>query len=125
MKHWSKLQGSIALSSAESELYALNRAACEGLGVVQTCWDLGMTRTLDLFTDAAATKAIVLRKGPGRLKHIQVQELWLQQLLMEDFVEIYKIPRETNTADALTHQWTAREGDPPPHFPRVGVKFGQ
>ena len=109
------------MSSGEAELYSVNKSACGGLGLLQTCLDLGFLRRLDLHTDASATKGIVMRKGSGRLKHIKVQELWLQQLLTEDHVSITKIPRELNSSDALTHHWTSKEGDK--HFPRMGVIF--
>ena len=40
---WSKTQAVIAKSSAESELYGVVRGACEGLGTMTLCKDLGET----------------------------------------------------------------------------------
>ena len=43
------------------------------------------------------------RLGPGRrAKHLQVQTLWIQQLVKEELITIYKIDTHENSADALT-----------------------
>ena len=39
IKHWSRMQASVALSSAEAELYACNKAAAECLGMAYLCND--------------------------------------------------------------------------------------
>ena len=44
--HWSRTQVSVALSSAEAELNAAVKAACEAIGMQQLCGHLGMPVTI-------------------------------------------------------------------------------
>ena len=110
IKHWSKAQQSISLSSAEAELYALIKAGTESIGVRGMARDVGLELEVVLLTDASATKAICMRKGSGRLKHLQVQDLWIQQAVRESVLKVRKIPRSVNLADVLTHHWSHEDG---------------
>ena len=110
VKHWSKAQQSISLSSAEAELYALVKASTESIGVQGIAGDLGSKLQIQVMTDASAAKAICLRKGSGRLKHIQVQNLWIQQAVRDSLLRVRKISRNINLADVLTHNWSWDEG---------------
>ena len=105
LRHWSRQQHAIALSSGEAELYALNRGAQEGMGLVQMSADLGLKMGLCLLTDATAAKGIVQRSGSGRLKHVEVQELWLQEVIANQRARIVNIPPEQNVADLMAKHW--------------------
>ena len=105
---YSKRQASIALSSGEAELYAINLAAREVLGISQLAAESGHDLRLQLYTDATAVIGMVHRSGVGRLKHVSVQSLWLQDLVGSGQIAIDKIPRERNVADYLTKHWDAR-----------------
>ena len=62
LKHWTKLQTSIALSSGEAKLYAANKGVAEGIGVQRVFSDMGVGVSLVLLIDAAATKGHNLQK---------------------------------------------------------------
>ena len=66
------------MSSGESELYRLNKGAAQALGIMALAIDFGIELEARVHTDASATLGVINRKGLGRLRHINVQYLWLQ-----------------------------------------------
>ena len=70
---WTKKQ-QVALSSAESELYAAVKTASEGLGIQSVAKDLGISCRLNLHLDASATMRLVNRRGLGKAKHVDMQK---------------------------------------------------
>ena len=83
IKSWSKSQSTIALSSAESELYACIKATAEGLGSISPMKDYGMTMHAEVRSDASAALGIIARNGLGKLRHIDTSYLWIQQISAE------------------------------------------
>ena len=82
IKSWSRTQDSITLSSAEAELVALSKLAMEILGVRSMCqeWRLVQKEVAStLFADASAALCIAKRQGAGKMRHISVKSLWLQE----------------------------------------------
>ena len=53
--------------------------------------------------DSTAALGIVAREGCGKVKHLAVKQLWLQERVAGKEVTVLKIPRASNTADAMTH----------------------
>ena len=72
MRSYSKTQATIAQSSAESELIAVVRAACEGLGMISLADDFGIELKIRLHVDASAALGILQRQGVGRVRHLDV-----------------------------------------------------
>ena len=79
IKTYSRQQKTIALSSAEAELYALVAVSAEALGLVAYAKDLGIFLKGTMYTDASAALGIAQRRGLGRVRHVQTQALWVQQ----------------------------------------------
>ena len=102
---WCKLQSNIALSSCEAELNAALKGAVEGLNTQRLAATLGDELPLELRTDASAARGVILRQGVGKVRHLQVKQLWLQENVAAGELSIVKIPRAENYADALTHPW--------------------
>jgi hypothetical protein len=102
IKTWSKTQAVIAKSSAESELYGVVRGACEGLGIKTLCADMGSEIGITLELDATAAKGILDRQGIAKVRHIDVNCLWLQEQCAKKMVPLTKIPGEGNSADLMT-----------------------
>lgn len=119
VKHWSRIQQCVSLSSAEAELYALVKCATEAIGIQTLLADWGISVGIRLYTDASAAKSILMRQGIGRTKHIDVQSLWLQERVAGGELTVEKIPRERNGADLLTHHWRPEEGLR--HLPRAAT----
>ena len=104
LKHWSKTQQNITLSSAEAELVALVKGSCEGIGIGSLMEDLkGKNQgVIDMYTDASAAIGITQREGVGRTRHIDVGMLWVQQKQKAGELEIHKVDGKWNPADVLT-----------------------
>jgi hypothetical protein len=81
IKTWSNTQTTIALSSGEAEYYGMVKGAATALGVRSMLHDLGVEVQIRLRTDASAAKGIASRRGLGKIRHIEVNQLWLQQKL--------------------------------------------
>ena len=104
IKSWSTNQAVIALSSGEAEYYGMVKGGSMGLGSKAILDDLGIhvSEPFELKTDASAAIGIACRVGIGKIRHIEVNQLWLQHRIARgDFVAI-KVDGEHNLADALT-----------------------
>lgn len=99
---WSKTQSVIALSSAEAELIALAAAGTYGKFVQSLLQELGEVKTLTLATDSTAAIGVVRRRGPGRIRHLDIRELWIQNELRQGSISIMHIPGISNVADIFT-----------------------
>jgi hypothetical protein len=102
IKTYSQTQETIAVSSGESEFYGIVKAAAMGLGMRGLMEDLGMTVEIHVNTDSSAAKSITSRKGAGRVRHIEVRELWVQERVAKGELKIVKVRGEDNVADGLT-----------------------
>ena len=63
-----------------------------------------------LRTDRSAARGFILRQGLGRMKHISLNQLWIQERVATREVLIEKIRREVNVSDFHTHHWSTKEG---------------
>ena len=62
-----------------------------------------------LYIDASAAKGILMRRGAGKIKHLEIKQLWCQRAVDRYGIEVVKIPRGSNLADSLTHPVGKRE----------------
>ena len=90
------------MSSAEAELGGIVHGATEGLGVQSVAADLGVSGTLRLRADAQAAIGICRRSGIGRVRHLAVGQLWIQERIREGAISLEKVAGESNPADAAT-----------------------
>ena len=102
VQSWSKDQRKIARSSGEAELYACNLGASKGLGLQSTMRELGWNTSLKVQVDANATIGTLHRRGLGKMRHLEVEELWLQQEIRKKKLVVTKIKGTENTADIGT-----------------------
>ena len=77
--HYSRTQAGVALSSAEAELNAALRMGCEILGISQFCRELGDDIEAKVNGDSSAVKGILACGGCGKIKHMEGEQLWLQE----------------------------------------------
>ena len=112
-KHLIKLrsstQSAIALSSGEAEYYGMVKGASEGLGMQAMFKDFDVDCSIVLKSDASAAIAIANRRGFGKVKHIEVCQLWLQDKVRRGDVKVVKVGTHENLADALT-KYVSRDG---------------
>ena len=59
-----------------------------------------------MFVDASAAVGIACRRGLGKVRHIELDQLWLQSQVARGRVRVYKVPGEENIADSLTKHST-------------------
>jgi hypothetical protein len=102
IRTWAKLQSLIALSSAEAEYLAMLKGVHEALALRTILLELGIETHITLYTDSAAAKGSVEKPGLMHMKHMQLRELFLKQVVQQGIVTVEKIATENNPADILT-----------------------
>jgi len=102
LKSWSKSQSTVALSSAESELYACVKASSEGLGMISMLRDFGVEVQGSIMSDASAALGIIARNGLGKMRHLDTNFLWIQQVNAEKRLKFGKVDGKLNVADLMT-----------------------
>ena len=105
INYGSRTQATIALSSAEAELYAINTGATEALHLKGLCEELTNIKKINIriHTDSSSGKSMATRIGTSRkAKHIELRHLFIQQLVALDIARIIKIHTNNNPADILT-----------------------
>ena len=110
VQHWSRTQQVVSLSSAEAELHALTKCAAEGMAAVNMMKECYVPIPLKLLTDSSAARGIIKRNGVGKVKHLEVKCLWIQEREERGDLCCVKIPRLQNSSDLLTHHYTENEG---------------
>jgi histone deacetylase 1/2 len=105
---WSRTQHTVALSSAEAELGAAVTAAGEGLFLQKLWLALGHPVKVNMHIDSKACIDHLRKLGLGKLKHIQIRSHYLQQLIRDKQIYIFKIAGEQNVSDLLTKSVTSK-----------------
>ena len=120
VKHWSTTQKTVTLSSGEAELGGLVKGVGEGLGLQALLTDLGYTPELEVHADSAAAIGICRRSGIGKVRHLAVGQLWVQERLREKAFRLFKVAGEENPGDLFTKHLgrDAVEG----HLARLGLR---
>ena len=102
LKGWSRTQNHVTLSSAEAELIALVKCSAELLGVRNMMRDFGDESSGVVYADSSAALAIAKRRGAGKLRHIHISSLWIQETINIRDLEMRKVLGTENPADAAT-----------------------
>ncbi len=102
VKSYSRQQKTVALSSAEAELHAMVAASAETLGVIGLCRDMGIAIEGEVYTDSSAALGITQRLGNGKVRHLRVQALWVQEVRCTKRLSYKKVLGSRNPADILT-----------------------
>ena len=102
VKGWSVTQAVIAFSSGEADYYGIVKGSSVGLGARSVLRDLGHNVRVCVMTDSSAAKGMVSRKGLGKVRHVEVNQLWVQQKVGSGEIELRKVEGVSNLADALT-----------------------
>ena len=59
-------------------------------------------QTSSLLADAPAALSTAKRQGAGKMRHINVKSLWLQDKAIQKILDYKKVKGEDNPADGLT-----------------------
>ena len=102
LKTYASTQPLIALSVGEAEFYGIVRAGSTGLGIQSLFKDMGVDVKVQINTDSSTGKSIASRRGAGKVRHLDSQELWIQERVARGDISIKKIPGDENLSDILT-----------------------
>ena len=109
IKSWSTTQATVAMSSAEAELFSLTKGAAQALGILSMAMDFGRSLDAVVHSDASAALAIAQRKGLGKVRHLKVQYLWIQDRVKHGDLSVVKVWGKDNPADLMTKHLPAAE----------------
>ena len=102
IKTYSRQQKTVALSSAEAELHAMVAASAEVLGIIGLLDDVGMKLTGEILADSSAALGISNRAGVGKVRHLRIQALWVQEVRSTGRLGYKKVLGTLNPSDILT-----------------------
>ena len=99
---YSVTQATIALSSAESEFFATGSATARGLQCKAYLTETERPCELDIYSDSSAGRGMCQRTGVGKVRHLELRFLWLQERMRLKVFRLNKETTEEMTADILT-----------------------
>ena len=102
IRTWSTLQKVNALSSAEAEYLSMIKGVQEAMALQTLLRELGHEVTITVYTDSSAAKASAEKPGLMHMKHVQLRELFLKQVVQQGIVVVEKVNTLRNPVDMLT-----------------------
>ena len=75
VRHYSTTQSTISLSSGEAELHGIGKGIQHAMGLRSMYADLGYKMTITVHSDATAAIGIARRRGLGKLRHLDCEDL--------------------------------------------------
>jgi hypothetical protein len=119
LKHWASTQKRHTLSSGEAELGAIVKSFSEILGLQSVARDLGVELRPEVHADSAAAIGICNRSGIGKVRHLAVAQLWVQDFVRSKACRLFKVLGTENPADLMTKPLARAEIDG--HLARLGL----
>ena len=92
----------MSLSSGEAALHGICSGITQGLGLQSVARDLGFAFDIRIHTDATAAIGMCRRRGMGKLRHLDVTDLWVQQKVRSGAVDLVKVLGNEKPADMMT-----------------------
>lgn len=125
IRSWSNTQKSITLSSGEAELVALVKTSTEMIGILQLIADWGLECAGRIFADSSAALGVVNRKGNGKLRHVRVGMLWVQEREVRGELNYEKVLGANNPADLMTKHLNHKAMNDHMHFMNLRIRSGR
>lgn len=99
----SRTRSVVALSSAESEIMALAAGCQEALFIRTLLVEAGFKVAIPvLYSDSQPASDALKKGGVGRMKHMGLRCLFINSLVHDGILSVYKIRGEVNPADFMT-----------------------
>ncbi len=95
------------------------RGFSEALGLQSVARDLGVELEPEVHADSSAAIGICRRCGIGKIRHLAVAQLWVQDLVRAKECRLHKVLGTQNPADLLTKPLPLVEIDG--HLERLGL----
>ena len=71
--------------------------------------ELGLLKNIFVQTHSSAAKSFASQRGHGRMRHMEVKDLWLQEAICRSRLKVIKIKGDENPADAFTKYLSAAD----------------
>jgi hypothetical protein len=71
--------------------------------------DMGIDVTIRVWTDSDTGRSVASRRGLGRLKHVELRFLWVQEIVKSGRLRLMRVKGTENIADHLTKSITGGE----------------
>ena len=98
----SRTQQTVSLSSAEGELYALTTGVVEGMVTKHLVQELGHEVIIMNHIDDKSSKAWASKRGLGRIKHVMLRYMNVQDVMEKKLANLAYISTKQNKADLMT-----------------------
>ena len=102
----------VALSPGEAEFYGIVRAAAHGMQTRQLLEAVNKKLQLTVLSDASAARGMCTRTGSGKVHHLGIEELWVQQKYRDRAFDLQPVDTLLNWADLGTKAHGAERLDP-------------
>ena len=97
------------------------KGVAQGMGMKSIAHDLGIDIEIVVHTDSSAAMGIAQRSGIGRVRHLDVSLLWVQDHLHKKTFKLKKVLGADNPADMLTKHVEGALIQR--HTAAIGIKF--
>ena len=105
---YSMVMKTVSLSSAEAELYALTTGVAEGMVTKHLLQELGHEVILMNHVDSQSAKAWASKRGLGRMKHVMLKYMYVQDVVENKLTNLAYIITKQNKADLMTKCHTSQ-----------------
>ena len=93
----SKIQTTPALSSAEAEIIAASEAGKEAVYLKNIIDEIQeKPAMINIKCDASAAVSFANRVGLGRVRHIELRNVWMQEKVQQKIMTFQKVPTAEN-----------------------------
>jgi hypothetical protein len=97
-------QTNVATSSTQAEIQAGTNGLPNAIMMQYLLHFLNLGyRLIRMNWDSSGAVSFAHRQGVGGLKHLEIKQLWIQDLVAKGVVVVRKVPRDINPSDLLTH----------------------
>ena len=83
-------------------MVAAVKTCTELIGLAQLARDSGIELECNVYVDSAAAIGVVNRRGAGKLRHVKVGMLWIQERMEDEELKVHKVRGDQNMADLMT-----------------------
>ena len=96
-------QGTVALSSGESEMYALGALSAELIFAQAKLKEIGLSFQIHARADSSTARAVATKRGASRkMKHIHTRFLFIQDLVFRKLLTMSSVMTDVNPSDIGT-----------------------
>ena len=92
-------QSLVALSSGEAELYGIVMAVAPSKQTSQILDQIGMQLEVTIATDSSAARGICTNTGSGKVRHLSIKVLWIQEAYRKKKFQLVSVDTLLNWPD--------------------------